>query len=294
HQAHGLRALHGPYAQRRRFLDAPRGTPCTLPPVMPRRHVNILLVEDNAGDVRLISEMLKETRFSSANLVTAATLREALDLPMDCSAVAMVLLDLNLPDSRGMETLEHVMHPYASSAIIVLTGLNDEELAMEALRYGAQSYLPKGEVGPARLERELDYAVERHGFMMRLREADEELVARERRFRSLVEHSSDLTLMLDPGGRVIYASPSVHRTFGHIRPGQSYLSLLGRGGVKKAQAAFDMAVKHPERAVPLTVETRAEEGEVRTLEGTITDLGHYEGVSAIVINLHDATLRVKA
>src|SRR5690606_24007458 len=145
-----------------------------------------------------------------------------------------------------------------------------------------------------RLERELDYAVERHGFMMRLREADEELVARERRFRSLVEHSSDLTLMLDPGGRVIYASPSVHRTFGHIRPGQSYLSLLGRGGVKKAQAAFDMAVKHPERAVPLTVETRAEEGEVRTLEGTITDLGHYEGVSAIVINLHDATLRVKA
>ncbi|HEY0978810.1 MAG TPA: PAS domain S-box protein, partial [Flavobacteriales bacterium] len=255
------------------------------------RAVNILLVEDNPGDARLITEMLRETAFSGANLVTTTTLRETLDKPVEPSTVAMVLLDLNLPDSNGIHTLERVLPPYSASAIIVLTGLEDEGLALDALRHGAQNYLTKGHIGAEQLERELRYAVERHGFVMRLREADNELVGRERRFRSLVEHSSDLTLQLDNNGRIIYASPGVHRMFGHTPMGSDILAMLDPLDEAQARAWFDEALEHPERPVSVLLKSTTHDGRRYTLEGTITNLRHFEGVGALVVNLHDVTKR---
>jgi|GEM_PF-1393822 len=259
-----------------------------------RHNVNILLVEDNPGDARLIAEMLKDTEFANSNLVTTSTLQETLDAPMDPSTVAMVLLDLNLPDSNGILTLERVMLPYTASAIIVLTGLDDQKLALDALRHGAQNYLTKGHIGAEELQRELRYATERHGFVMRLREADRELVDRERRFRSLVEHSSDLTVMVDPKGRVMYASPAVHRIFGHSPIGIGLVELLRPEAPEQLKTIFKEALEYPERAVPLTVRSIIEEDVPRILEGTVTNLLHYNGMSAIVVNLHDVTNRDNA
>jgi len=256
--------------------------------------VNILLVEDNPGDALLISEMLKETAYASANFHTAPTLREAMRSPFAPGSVTMVLLDLNLPDSEGIATLHEVMVPYRESAIVVLTGMDDDRLALEALRHGAQNYLTKGRVGPEELERTLRYAVERHGFVVRLREADRELVVRERRFRSLVEHSAELILMLDPTGHVTYASPATHRLYGFTPFGMNAFKVLHPEDIAEAERKFAQALEHPEKPFPLLVRTTDREGRSISLEGTITNLLPFPGVEAVVLNLHDVTARVNA
>lgn len=260
---------------------------------MTYRDVNILMVEDNPGDARLITEMLKETTFAASNLITAASLGEALEVPLEPSSVAMVLLDLNLPDSNGLGTLDGILEPFTSSAVIVLTGIEDERLALESLRHGAQSYLTKGRIGPDALERELRYAVERHGFVMRLKEADNELKASEQRFRALVEYSSDHTLILDRTGRITYASPVVHRTFGTVPRGTDLFQLMPEAYAQGMRGHFEQVLTHHERPFPLVVRCITDEGKELVLEGTMTNLTQFP-LGAIVVNLHDVTEREHA
>ncbi len=257
---------------------------------MAYRNVNILMVEDNPGDARLITEMLKETTFATSNLFTAGSLGEALDVPLEPSSVAMVLLDLNLPDSNGLRTLDGILEPYTSSAVIVLTGMEDERLALESLRHGAQSYLTKGQIDPDALERELRYAVERHGFVMRLKEVDNELKASEQRFRSLVEFSSDHTLILDRQGRITYASPVVHRVFGTVPRGTDLFQLVRGPHAQAVRERFEQALTHHEHPFPLVVRCITDEGNELVLEGTMTNLTQFP-LGAVVVNLHDVTER---
>lgn len=157
--------------------------------------ISILLVEDNPGDARLIGEMLKETEYSSARFHSARTMKEARDAPMPHASVATVLLDLSLPDSDGIDTLIGIRKGYADSAIIILTGLDDEEMALRALREGAQSYVTKNEMSASLLGRTLRYSIERHGFIKRIRQEEyrtAELHANERSMRAALKKEKEL------------------------------------------------------------------------------------------------------
>jgi diguanylate cyclase (GGDEF)-like protein len=127
---------------------------------MDRKTVNILLVEDNPGDIRLIQEFLAEAEVDKALLITAGTLSRGMEL-LDCSAIDAVLLDLGLPDSQGLDTLHAVREKCGNVPIVVLSGLRDEETAISAVQNGAQDYLVKGRVDGNLLWRSLCYAVER-------------------------------------------------------------------------------------------------------------------------------------
>lgn len=160
--------------------------------------LSILLVEDNPGDVRLIKEVLQETDYRSAHFHAVGTLKEVKEAPLQQSTVATVLLDLNLPDSDGIDTLIGVRRIYPDSAIVVLTGLDDEEMALRALREGAQSYMTKNEMNAGLLTRTLRYSIERHGFINRLREEEQqsaELRANDHRMRAALEVEKELNLL---------------------------------------------------------------------------------------------------
>jgi signal transduction histidine kinase len=162
---------------------------------MTYRAISILLVEDNPGDARLISEMLKETEHRTARFYAAHTLQEAREAPMAHASVATVLLDLSLPDSDGIDTLIGIREAYPDSAIIILTGLDDEEMALRAMREGAQSYMTKYELNASLLSRTLRYSIERHSFIKRLREEEQrsaELRANERSMREALEQEKEL------------------------------------------------------------------------------------------------------
>jgi signal transduction histidine kinase len=160
--------------------------------------ISILLVEDNPGDARLIKEVLKETDYRSAQFHTAGTLKEAKEAPLQQRSVATVLLDLNLPDSDGIETLISLRSKYPDSAIIVLTGLDDDDMAVRALREGAQSYMTKDEMNASLLGRTLRYSIERLNFIHRLREEEQlsaELQANETLMRAALESEKELNAL---------------------------------------------------------------------------------------------------
>ncbi|HMK49890.1 MAG TPA: response regulator, partial [Thermodesulfovibrionales bacterium] len=110
-----------------------------------RRRLRILLIEDNPGDVELIRATFEEARDRDVVLATAERVSTALER-LNREEFDAVLLDLGLPDSYGLESLRRIHENATSVPIIVLTGLDYEEMAASALLSGAQDYLIKGQI----------------------------------------------------------------------------------------------------------------------------------------------------
>jgi signal transduction histidine kinase len=124
-----------------------------------RGPLHILLVEDNPGDAGLVRRYLEEAPLEF-RLVEATTLAEAA-VALDGQRFDAVLLDLSLPDAQGVQTVERAIALAPGQPILVLTGLNDESVALEAMQAGAQDYLEKGSITPVGIARALRYAMER-------------------------------------------------------------------------------------------------------------------------------------
>lgn len=141
--------------------------------------VNILLIEDNLAEARLLRELLTHSKLKPFHLVHVKRLTEALNqlnqYPVTQLLYDVILLDLTLPDSQGLESLKPLIHLVPSIPIVVLTNTNDDELALEAVRQGAQDFLIKRQVSVETLVRSLRYAIERKQTMEALREVNQAL-----------------------------------------------------------------------------------------------------------------------
>ncbi len=122
--------------------------------------MKLLLAEDNPADARLVREMLADAPPGAFEVLQVARLDAAIDR-ITSDNVEEILLDLGLPDSQGMQTLERAQEANRSLPIVVLTGLNDERFATEVVRAGAQDYLVKGKFDSDLLLRTIRYAAER-------------------------------------------------------------------------------------------------------------------------------------
>ena len=131
-------------------------------------HIKILLVEDNAGDVRMIQELLLDVEGLRFETESSNTLTEGLKRLSEVKFDAL-LLDLGLPDSNGMETLMRVISQYPELPVIVLTGLADAQGGVRAVHQGAQDYLTKGEISGNLLIRSIRYAIERKRLLTEMR-----------------------------------------------------------------------------------------------------------------------------
>jgi serine phosphatase RsbU (regulator of sigma subunit) len=128
-----------------------------LPPHVVPERIRVLLIEDDDGDALLVEELLLDA--GEPFLMTRArTLRDASRTAPD---VGCVLLDLELPDSRGLQGVRWLQETWPNLAVVVLTGLADEHMGEEAVAAGAQDYLVKGQVDGSLLQRVVRYAVER-------------------------------------------------------------------------------------------------------------------------------------
>jgi DNA-binding response OmpR family regulator len=120
----------------------------------------LLLVEDNAGDARLLREMFNEQGKHETEVVHVGSLAEA-EAHLAVHSTDIVLLDLGLPDAHGLEGVRRARAAAPGVPLVVLTGLDDESLASRALQEGAQDYLIKGQIETRGLMRALRYAIER-------------------------------------------------------------------------------------------------------------------------------------
>ncbi|MGV0105869.1 histidine kinase [Nostoc sp. DSM 114160] len=143
--------------------------------------IKVLLVEDNPGDVLLLQELFKEVIAVVVELMPVERLYEAVNY-LTNETFDVILLDLSLPDSQGLQTFVIAHNQAKATPIIVLTGINDETLATSAMQQGAQDYLVKGQVTGDLLVRSMRYAIERQ-------RADNALRQSEERFRVALKNS---------------------------------------------------------------------------------------------------------
>jgi serine phosphatase RsbU (regulator of sigma subunit) len=156
----------------------PRSRSSEQRPSKPPRTIRILLIEDNPGDARLIREALFEAPTTAFDLQRADRLLTGLKI-LEQGNTDLILLDLSLPESWGINTLLKVREAAPTVPVVVLTGLDDETTAVTAVQEGAQDYLVKGHVTGSLLVRSVRYAIERG----RRRQAERALRATKEEFR---------------------------------------------------------------------------------------------------------------
>jgi signal transduction histidine kinase len=147
----------------------------------------ILLVEDSRSDARLLEATLQDAGVHSFRLTHVERLDQAL-AALGGGGFDLVLLDLHLPDSQGLGTLAALERDQPGVPVMVLTGLDDEELALRAVQAGAQDYLPKGLVDGALFARLIRHAIERHQIGLELERARAEQIRLRDQFLTHVSH----------------------------------------------------------------------------------------------------------
>jgi signal transduction histidine kinase len=151
------------------------------------RRITMLLVEDNAGDARLVREALADARSAEVALEHVDRF-EAAPARLAAGGIDVVLLDLLLPDASGLETVTRVRVAAPDVPILVLTGLSDEALALQAVRSGAQDYLIKGQLDGPSLVRSIQYALERQRMAIELERTRRQQLELKDRLLSHVSH----------------------------------------------------------------------------------------------------------
>lgn len=182
--------------------------------------IQVLLIEDSPGDARLIATLLADARALGLDF----TLRHADSLASGLEQLRsgtydVILLDLGLPESAGLETVQRLFaHAPRVPTLVVMSGLADEDIAVQALQSGAQDYLVKGQVDTTQLVRAIRYAIGRHQAeeaLTRELERSREL-AKERAFRRQAEDESEsLRRLLDEREQMLAEREELLRLLAH-------------------------------------------------------------------------------
>ncbi|MDA0739332.1 MAG: sigma 54-interacting transcriptional regulator [Nitrospirae bacterium] len=175
--------------------------------------MKILLLEDNPGDARLIQELFRDIQGRSLDIINAESLAQAFDHLKEAN-FDVALVDLSLPDSHGLETFRKLAESYPSLPLVLLTGLNDQELAIQAVREGAQDYLNKGEVDGQVLIRAIDYAIERKRIQAELERVNAQVKKSADDLHSILNQLHIGTILTNPEGRILHMSVSAIRLLG--------------------------------------------------------------------------------
>ena len=168
--------------------------------------IRVLLVEDNPGDARLIQELLRDAKGGEFETVVVPRLSDAMER-LNLEKFQLILLDLSLPDSHGIETFHKMTAHAPLIPLIVLSGLDDEALALQTVETGAQDYLVKGQVDPRILERAIRYAMKRV-------EAERALGEERNLLRSVIDNLLDSIYVKDTQGHYLLDNIAHRRLLG--------------------------------------------------------------------------------
>lgn len=173
-----------------------------------RLPLTILIVEDNPGDLFLLEELLRGSSLLVEKLIKVTSANDA-RLALQQEDINLVLLDLSLPDSNGLQSYEMVDEYAGSIPIVVLTGLIDMEVALETMASGAQDYLIKGEFDEKLLEKSIQYSIERKKSQESLRESID-------RYKFVTRVTNDVVWDMNLSTkRILWAEENMKRLFGY-------------------------------------------------------------------------------
>ncbi|HLL40625.1 MAG TPA: PAS domain S-box protein [Rubrobacteraceae bacterium] len=246
--------------------------------------IRVLLVEDNPGDARLVEILLSESNSGLFEITHAARLAEAFER-LHGTEFDVLMLDLSLPDSSGLETVDRMRATTPRTPIVVLSGRDDEETALQALQSGAEDYLVKGRGDGELMARSVRYAIER-------KRAEESLRQSEERYRSVVEQAGENIFLVDPEtGHILDANAAFHRSLGYTAEELRWMTLYDIVAHDKESIRQNIRRVLTERSVFLGERKyRRKDGSLVDVEVSVSAIA-YGGKEALCVVAHDVTER---
>jgi PAS domain S-box-containing protein len=244
----------------------------------------ILLVEDDLADVYSIQGLLSAQEGFDFELHQVESVAGAIRY-LSSERADIVLLDMTLPDSDGLDSIGRLKPFCVDIPIVVLAEGDESQWGGDALRAGAQDYLTKGRIDGPLLVRSMRYAMERQ-------RADDVLRKNERRFRKLIENSQDAFVLNSAEGVIQYASASAERMFGYSATeiaGHSFDDFVHPEDLEQVRSQFVQLVAIPGCTLAFSARARRKDGLWRWIEATGQNLLHDPDMAAIVFNFRDVT-----
>lgn len=226
--------------------------------VKPKK-TRLLLVEDNPGDARLIEELLHGVS-NDLEISIASTLTETFTC-LDKEAYDAVLLDLNLPDSTGLDTVHALVGSSPLTPVIILTAVGSEELGLQAIQAGAQDYIPKSEMSHSILIRALRYGQQRMTLQSNL--------------RKLVEHNPEPTFVINRKGKFRYENQAVR-------------SVLGEGYLQQFATTF-FETCNDTTSSSREINLELHNTQTHSFEMRVSAIDWEEECGSCLVTLHDVT-----
>lgn len=217
---------------------------------MSTHQIHALMIEDDPDDILLLKDALADVGVGKIKLDSTDRLSRGL-IQLSGQNYDVLLLDLNLPDSRGLDTLNTTVKSFPRLPVVVLSGLADDAITVEAVRRGAQDYLVKGEINGPLVLRVVRYAIER-------KQVEAVLRASETRYRTLVETSPNGITLADLEGKLLLCNQQAVRMHGF----SSSDSMLGID-------VFKLIAPQDRRLAALNTQKTINEGRVINAEYTL-------------------------
>ena len=255
--------------------------------------LRLLIIENDLVDAKLALRELQRAGFEiRADIIqTSAELESCLAR----SSYDAILADYNLPGWTGMDALAEIRRHELYPPFILVTGTLGEEAAVDCIKQGASDYVLKGSL--ARLPLALARSLREQELRRARIRAEHEVRQSERRFRALIEKSSDGIALVGPDGTFLESSPATVPILGcspRDHPGVSLFEVLHPEDISKAREIFTEVLSGPGRVTPFQLRCRHRDASWRWIEGVAQNLLAEPSVQAVVIHYRDMTQRKQA
>lgn len=243
--------------------------------------LSILIIEDNPSDSFLIEQMLSSSNLSIEKTFTSERLDEGIQL-MKENSIDIILSDLSLPDSFGIDTFLKIRKQFPQISIIILTGLSDSEMALEALKKGAQDYLVKGEFNVNFLEKSILYSLER-------KKAEEQVLISEEKYRQIFYQNPFPMWITDQETlQILEVNEAAIKKYGYTRDEFLELTLTD---IQKHCSDFSLLVLPSNQPRDLWSHFK-KNGEEMIVEFTSYPINYF-GKTALQIQVNDITEQIR-
>ncbi len=178
--------------------------------------IGVLLIEDNPDDAELMQRRLSRSTNARFAVTTAKNLHEGLAY-LEKASPDLVISDLGLPDSAGLDTVNKILAQAPQIPLVVLSGYDDESTAIKAVKAGAQDYLVKGQLEGVYMERSLFYAIERARMQRELEQHALEILSIQTNLLKILDKNADAILVVSDDNRILFTNPAVETLLGQTQ-----------------------------------------------------------------------------
>ena len=243
---------------------------------MEERNINVLLIEDNQDDAELLQRKLAKSVNGHFTVTPAKCLKDGLE-KLSGNSHDLILSDLGLPDSHGLDTVTQVLQMAPDIPLVVLSGYDDEDVAIKAVQLGAQDYMVKGQMDGAQMERSLFYAVERFRLQRELEQHTQEISKIQANLLKILDKNADAIIVVSKDKQILFINPAAESLFKCDK--KALLKTPFKYPVEGGKTS-EIDIKHPH-------------GEKTIADMRVVDID-WEGTPAYLASLRDITDKKKA